>query len=236
MSASGKTYDVFISYRRQGGAVKAELTKDELIKRGFRGSRIFLDTHSLSTGNYIDTILEALHNSKNVVVVITKGCFDNLQDSSTWIREISYALEQGVNIVPIYYDGISQVSPAQLPEGIKRLSLEHAVIYVHEYSEASFDRLASRLSKEPLSVPKWSKWVLGAVAAGGVAYGGYTAVENSTPAEAGEVYIVNSNTSKSYHKTKKCITLRNATHKIKKVTEEEAIMQGRKPCKKCYKD
>lgn len=235
MSASGKTYDVFISYRRQGGAVKAELTKDELIKRGFRGSRIFLDTHSLSTGNYIDTILEALHNSKNVVVVVTKDCFDNLQDASTWIREISYALEHSINIVPIYFDDISQVDPAQLPENIKRLALENAVMYVHEYSEASFDRLASRLSKEPLTVPKWSKWVLGAVAAGGVAYGGYTAVENSSPAGDGEVYIVGSTTSKSYHKTKKCISLKNATHKLKKITEEEAIRQGRKPCKKCFK-
>lgn len=235
MSASGKTYDVFISYRRQGGAVKAELTKDELIKRGFRGGRIFLDTHSLSTGNYIDTILEALRNSKNVVVVVTKDCFDNLQDASTWIREISYALEHSINIVPIYFDDISQVDPAQLPENIKRLALENAVMYVHEYSEASFDRLASRLSKEPLTVPKWSKWVLGAVAAGGVAYGGYTAVENSSPAGDGEVYIVDSTTSKSYHKTKKCISLKNAKHKLKKITEEEAIRQGRKPCKKCFK-
>ena len=235
MSSERKAYDVFISYRRQGGSVKAELTKDELIKRGFREGRIFLDTHSLFSGNYIDTILEALRNSKNVVVVVTKDCFDNLQDASTWIREISYALEQNINIVPIYFDDISQVDPERLPQNIKRLALENAVMYVHEYSEASFDRLASRLSKEPLTVPKWSKWVLGAVAAGGVAYGGYTAVENSTPAEPGEVYIVASKTSKSYHKTKKCITLRNATHKIKKVTEEEAIKQGRKPCKKCWK-
>ena len=46
--AKEKTYDVFISYRRQGGAEKAELVKGELIKRGFRESRMFMDTRSLT--------------------------------------------------------------------------------------------------------------------------------------------------------------------------------------------
>lgn len=48
--AKEKTYDVFISYRRQGGAEKTELVKGELIKRGFRESRMFMDTRSLSSG------------------------------------------------------------------------------------------------------------------------------------------------------------------------------------------
>lgn len=69
--AKEKTYDVFISYRRQGGAEKAELVKGELIKRGFRESRMFMDTRSLSSGNYMESILKALDASRNLVVVIT---------------------------------------------------------------------------------------------------------------------------------------------------------------------
>ena len=233
--AKEKTYDVFISYRRQGGAVKAELTKDELAKRGFRESRMFMDTRRLSSGNYMESILKAVDASRNLVVIITKDSFKDLSDDSPWAKEIAHALETGKTIVPVYFDGITELKPAQLPESIQRLAFENAVIYVHQYADASFDRLASRLSKEPVSMPKWSKWVLGAVAVGGLAVGGYTAVDNASDLKEGEVYVVNSETAKSYHNSKDCVSLKNARHRIKKVTEEEAILQGKKPCKRCYK-
>lgn len=229
------TYDVFISYRRQGGSEKAELTKGELSRRGFREGRMFMDTRSLSTGNYMESILRAVEESRNVVIIITKGCLDGLTDQSPWTREIAHALELGKTIVPMYFDGISEIDRDLLPSSIKNLSFENAVLYVHQYADASFDRLAERLSKEPLTVPTWGKWVLGAVAAGGLAAGGYSAVDNATDAKPGEVYVVASSSSKSYHKTKKCVTLKNARHRIKKMTEEDAIKNGKKPCKKCWK-
>ena len=163
--AKEKTYDVFISYRRQGGAVKAELTKDELAKRGFRESRMFMDTRSLSSGNYMESILKAVDASRNLVVIITKDSFKDLSDDSPWAKEIAHALETGKTIVPVYFDGITELKPAQLPESIQRLAFENAVIYVHQYADASFDRLAERLSKEPAKVsrskcfyPKKTHW------------------------------------------------------------------------------
>ena len=228
------TYDVFISYRRQGGAVKAELTKDELGKRGFRESRMFLDTRSLTSGNYLQTILDAIAHSRNVVVVITKDCFKSLPTDSTWVREIEYAIELHKSIVPVYFDGITELKADEVPSCIQHLAFENAVQYVHQYADASFDRLASRLSKEPITLPKWSKWLIGAVAAGGLAAGGYTAVDHATDLKEGEVYVVNSETAKSYHNSKDCVSLKNARHRIKKITEEEAIQQGKEPCKRCY--
>ena len=231
-----KTYDVFISYRRKGGSAKAELTKDELAKRGFRDSRMFLDTRSLFSGNYLETILDAIANSRNFVVIITKDCFKNLPKDSTWVREIEYALELHKNIVPIYFDGIAELKADELPSCIQRLACVNAVQYVHQYADASFDRLSSRLSKEPVALPKWGKWLIGAVAAGGLTAGGYTAIDNATDLKPGEVYVVNSETAKSYHIDRNCATLKNAKHRIKKVPEEEAIREGKKPCKKCYKN
>lgn len=230
------TYDVFISYRRQGGAVKAELTKDELAKRGFHESRMFLDTRSLTSGNYLKTILDAIAGSRNVIVIITKDCFKNLPTDSTWVREIEYAIELHKTIVPIYFDGITGLKADEIPSCIQRLAYENAVQYVHQYADASFDRLASRLSKEPVALPKWSKWLIGAVAAGGLAAGGYTAIDNAADLKPGEVYVVNSETSKSYHNSRDCATLKNARHRIKKISEEEAIREGKKPCKRCYRD
>lgn len=232
----GNTYDVFISYRRQGGAVKAELTKDELGKRGFRESRMFLDTRCLTSGNYLKTILDAIANSQNIVIVITKDCFKSLPTDSTWVREIEYAIELQKNVVPIYFDGITGLNADEIPSCIQRLAYENAVQYVHQYADASFDRLASRLSKEPITLPKWSKWLIGAVAASGLAVGGYTAIDNAAGLQPGEVYVVNSTSSKSYHNNRNCATLKNAKHRIKKVSEDEAIQQGKSPCKKCYSD
>lgn len=233
--AKENTYDVFISYRRQGGSVKAELTKDELAKRGFRDTRMFLDTRSLTSGNYLKTILEAIASSRNIVVIVTKDCFKNLPTDSTWVREIEYAIELHKNIVPIYFDGITGLKADEIPSCIQRLAFENAVQYVHQYADASFDRLASRLSKAPIALPMWSKWLIGAVAAGGLAVGGYEAVDNATDLKPGEVYVVNSSNSKSYHNSKSCATLKNAKHRVKKITEEEAVQEGRKPCKRCYK-
>ena len=229
-----KTYDIFISYRRKGGAVKAELTKDELVKRGFRESRIFLDTRSLTSGNYLRTILDAIANSRNVVVVITKDCFKDLPTDSTWCREIEYAIELHKNIVPVYFDGITVLNADEIPSSIQHLALDNAVQYVHQYADASYDSLVDRLSKAPITIPKWGKWMIGAVAAGGLAAGGYTAVDASL--NSGEVYVINSDTSKSYHNSKDCPTLKNiARQKIKKISEDEAIREGKKPCKRCYK-
>ena len=230
-----KTYDVFISYRRQGGAVKAELTKDELGKRGFRDSRMFLDTRSLTSGDYLKTILNAIAHSKSVVVIITKDCFVGLPTDSTWVREIEYAIELHKNIVPIYFDGITELKADQIPSCIHRLAFENAVIYIHEYADASFNRLVSRLSKEPVSLPRWSKWLIGAVAASGVAVGGYSVVENASDLKPGEVYVVVSSSSHSYHNSKNCASLQNTRNKIKKIKEEDAIKEGKKPCKRCFK-
>ena len=229
------TYDVFISYRRQKGAEMAELTKTALTKRGFRGNRIFMDTRSISSGNYIEAIGDALDKSKNIVVVITRGCFENLPADSTWIMEIESALQKGKNIVPMYFDGVSEIKPDDLPSRIRSLSLENAVLYSHPYSDASFDRLASRLPKDSLTLPGWSKWLLGGLAATGLVVGGYAAIDNATGLKPGEVYIVNSETARSYHNSKDCWALKNARHKIKKIPETKAIEQGKRPCKKCYK-
>ena len=124
------TYDVFISYRRQNGAVKAELTKDELVKRGFRESRMFFDTRSISSGDYLKTILNAIANSRNIIVIITKDCFKDPPTDSTWVREIEYAIELHKNIVPIFFDGINDLKAEELPSCIQSLAFENAVLYI----------------------------------------------------------------------------------------------------------
>ena len=197
------TYDVFISYRRQGGAVKAELTKNELEKRGFKSSRIFLDTRSISSGNYLDAIRNAISNTENIVVIITKDCFMDLPANSIWINEIEYAIKLKKNIVPIYFDNITEIKADEIPFRIRHIVFENAVQYVHQYTDASFNRLASRLPKHLHSHSTWNKWLIGGIMAVSIATGSYIAINNNNNySKHTKVYVVSSPNSKSYHSTR----------------------------------
>lgn len=229
-------YDVFISYRREGGAEKAELVKSVLVKRGYRDERVFMDTRSLGTGNYSASLESAMEESLNVVVIVTRGCFEGLSAQGNWVREIRTAMDRGKNIVPVYFDGISEVNPNDVPEPIREFPLANAVLYVHQYAEASYDLMCSRLPKEKREMPKWAKWTATAAVATAAAAGGIAGVSGPGNLKEGEVYVVDSSTSKCYHMDKDCFTLKNKTHKLKTITLEEAVRMGKRPCSKCCKD
>ena len=138
-------YDVFISYRRKGGAEKAQLVKSELRQRGIAEYRIFLDTHSLHEGDFSNKIHNAITQSKNVVVVISNGCFDEVRETDYWYMEIREALEQSKNIVPVFFDNISSFSGLDIPADISAIKTKNSVTYQHEYASAAFDKLCTFL-------------------------------------------------------------------------------------------
>ena len=72
-------YDVFLSYRRLGGADFAQLLK--LLLKG-EGLNVFLDTENLGTGNFQEQLVTSLRRSKNVVLVWSKGCMDRFLDDA----------------------------------------------------------------------------------------------------------------------------------------------------------
>ena len=134
-------YDVFISYRRKGGAEKAQLVKSEIKLRGIEEERIFLDTHSLHDGDFEQKIKVALGNSKSVVVIISNGCFDQIKETDFWYMEIKEALSQSIIIVPIFFDGMTSFASLNIPKELENLSKMNAVTYQHEYADAAFDKL-----------------------------------------------------------------------------------------------
>ena len=136
-------YSAFISYRRIGGAEKAELLKAVLCKKGYRAKDIFMDTYTIQTGNYVQSIEQAIAQSKNFIVIITKGCFDNLEEDGIWVHELKLAKDLGLNIIPVYFDGIRKLDRSDLPAPISDLPLDNAVIYSHDYANASYERICS---------------------------------------------------------------------------------------------
>lgn len=228
-------YDIFISYKRDGGAEKAELLRSELIRRGYRRSRIFMDTYSLGEGRISDNLELAIRNSDNIIVAITKGCFDGISEDGNWLREISLAMSLGKRIIPVYFDGIQEINPQDLPECIKDFPKENAVLYVHQYAKASFDYLCSFLKRRSIRIPRWGKITAGVVVLAAAIVLAIALFPVRSNLRDGEVYILETSASKCYHMDKNCWALRNSKKKLKIVTLEEAEAMGKYPCSKCVR-
>lgn len=141
--AMTERYDIFVSYRRKGGSEKAQLVKSEMQLRGIPDERIFLDTHSLHEGDFVSKIKTAVEESKNVVLIVSEGCFDEVRETDFWYMEIKEALAQGKPIIPLFFDGITSMDSLPVPPELAVLKRMNAVAYQHEYAKAAFDKLAT---------------------------------------------------------------------------------------------
>lgn len=111
-------YDVFISYRRDGGDSFAMILKNELKERGLR---VFHDVESLRSGDFNKQLYKEIEESRKVVLVLPPNaldrCINNPQD---WVRlEIEHALMCGKDIIPIMMRGF--VFPENLPAPLDRI-------------------------------------------------------------------------------------------------------------------
>lgn len=139
-------YDVFISYRRKGGDKSAELLKLALCGKLIQEDRIFMDTHAMyNTENFQQHIEEAIRQSSNFIIVLSKGCFDQKRENDIMLLEIETAIAEKKNVIPVFFDGCNSFSDYKLPESIKVIERMNAVRYDHEYTEAFYQKLISFL-------------------------------------------------------------------------------------------
>jgi hypothetical protein len=157
------SYDVFLSYRRDGGETMAILLRDRLAAKGYR---VFLDIESLNSGSFNKRLLSVIENCADVVVVCSKGSLDRCVSEGDWVRtEIVHALEHGKNVVPVMLRGFEW--PDVLPDDMEELRMQNGVnANSHEYFDAAIDRLADKFlqsrprdaeEKKP-GAPEAKKW------------------------------------------------------------------------------
>ena len=111
-------YDVFISYRRQGGGADARMMYDRLQSYGYTVS---FDMDTLKNGNFNDELLKRVAECKNFVVLLSENCFERTLNGckreDDWLRiEIATALYNNKNIVTVMLPGFE--FPAKLPPDI----------------------------------------------------------------------------------------------------------------------
>lgn len=136
-----KKYDVFISYRRIGGAETAKHLRDVLADRGYR---VFFDTDSLRSGDFDTQLFDVIRGCKDFIVILTPGALDRCESKNDWVRlELACALKEGKNVVPVLAPGFT--FPEELPEDIKAVSKKQGVAATVEYFDAVVEKLCSLL-------------------------------------------------------------------------------------------
>jgi len=134
-------YEVFISYRRIGGAETARLVQIALERRNFA---VFLDVDDLPSGHFDESLLKVIEQTPGFVVILNKDALSIKEHKSDWVRkEVAHALKCTRHIVPITLD---EFSFNDLDAELAELSRHNAVSYSHEYFEASMDQLAKQLN------------------------------------------------------------------------------------------
>lgn len=139
--------DVFISYRRDGGATVARMLA-ELLKA--RNVSVFFDAETLKSGDFGQQITNHLNNSANVILVVTPNLFDRCANENDWVRkELERALEMRPNnIIPVFVNGVGSM-PDDLPESIATISKLNGIAFEHDNFDEAFEKLLSQI-KRPL--------------------------------------------------------------------------------------
>ena len=129
-------YDIFISYRRDGGAQYARILQLALQQRGYR---VFLDYDELTDGIFSEHIRNALEATPVFMVILSKNALDRCVNEKDWLRqEITLAYTGKKQIIPVNPDGLFDMSiPDALPEEIKKMVIEY------QHSEIRFGQTLS---------------------------------------------------------------------------------------------
>ncbi|MBP3497901.1 MAG: SEL1-like repeat protein [Alistipes sp.] len=142
-------YDVFISYRREGGYDTAKHIYDLLVRDGYNVS---FDIDTLRNGDFDTQLLTRIEQCKDFILIVDKNCFDRTLDGSTepnqdWLRcELAYALKLKKNIIPVFLAGVSGF-PDNLPADVAGVTKKNGPEYNKFHFDNFYKQLCSRFLK-----------------------------------------------------------------------------------------
>ena len=148
-------YDIFISYRRDGGYDTAKHLYDLLKNDGYSVS---FDIDTLRSGDFDVQLYKRIENCKDFILILDRNVFNRSVDPQVhkehdWVRcELSHALKCNLNIIPIFLEGF-QDFPNNLPDDISGVSKKNGIKYTRDYFDALYSNLKTRFL---LSKPKTS--------------------------------------------------------------------------------
>jgi len=140
-------YQIFVSYRRDGGEALACLISERLRQSGFE---TFYDVESLRSGKFNDEIFRVIDACTDVIVVLPQNGLDRCRNEEDWVRkEIAYAIKTNKNIIPIMMRNFE--FPSDLPSDINDLRNFNGISANMEYFDAAFAKLVSMIKASSFS-------------------------------------------------------------------------------------
>lgn len=135
-------YDVFISYRCDGREALACLISERLKRREIS---VFYDVESLRTGKFNEENYQIIDGCTDVIVLLSSKGLDSWSNDDDWVRkEVSYAIKQEKNIIPIMIS--DSELPPELPADIEDLRNCQGISADMECFESAFEKLMSMLN------------------------------------------------------------------------------------------
>lgn len=142
-------YDIFISYRREGGYDTAKHLNDLLVRDGYKVS---FDIDTLRSGDFDKQLLTRIDECKDFILIVDAHAFDKTIDSNfdpqkDWLRcELAYALKQKKNIIPIFLSGVTGF-PTDLPSDVADVVKKNGPEYNRYHFNAFYSDLKKRFLK-----------------------------------------------------------------------------------------
>lgn len=130
-------YQIFISYRREGGADLAGRIADQLKSLGYK---VFFDVETMRSGKFNAQLFEAIDQCSDVVVVLPPRALNRCRNKEDWVRqELVYALKKEKNIIPIMMRGFK--FPIFMPKDISDIKIMEGIPASNDYFDAVIQKL-----------------------------------------------------------------------------------------------
>lgn len=144
-------YNIFISYRRDGGFETANLIYDRLTNCGYS---VFLDVENLRSGKFNEHLYCQIDNCKDFLVVLGPNSLERCFEKDDWVRlEVAHAIKMNKNIIPVLLRNF-KFPDTPLPDDIKELKNYQGVEASPEYFNASMKRIMDLLISNNVTIGK----------------------------------------------------------------------------------
>ncbi|MFR9642058.1 MAG: toll/interleukin-1 receptor domain-containing protein [Rikenellaceae bacterium] len=150
-------YDIFISYRREGGRDCARLIQQSLMVYGYR---VFFDFDSLRDGVFNKQILSAIAEAPIFLLVLSKGSMQRCANADDWVRtEIETALKHKRKIIPLDIDRLFDGYPSELTADATSLgsilgNLQYSEMNMGQHFNASMSALINERIAPTVAPPR----------------------------------------------------------------------------------
>lgn len=148
-------FDVFISYKRNGGAGWAEMLRLALIVyKQIPQERIFMDVHGGCGSDFKEKIKYAIANTTNVIVIFSKDFQNHInadEKNDVWLYELDLAVEHRRSVIPFIVDNLKReaILKLRLPSIIYGIIDKNTCVhYNHDMPEGCIKNIVLKSNSE----------------------------------------------------------------------------------------